>query len=189
MAISLPKKPALGSNNIQSFPKTQYDKIKEIIDALNNITDGTFSTTTLTATTVNGTTVAAGTLTASGATSLGVTNLKAQVTDTGGAFATPIVLTTAQSGRTILLDDAAGLDITLPAIGAGDIGTTFRFFINVEVTSNSYRITAATGDLLFGHVVITDKDAATGDANALISIFRPNGSSHLVTTSQLQDGL
>src|SRR5687768_9353064 len=48
--IALPKKFALGSNNIQSFPKTQYDKIKEIIDALNAITDGVYTMTDLTLT-------------------------------------------------------------------------------------------------------------------------------------------
>lgn len=116
------------------------------------------------------------------ATIIGATNFKRQVTDTGGAFATPIVLTSAQSGRVILLDDAAGLDFTLPAIAAADIGTHFTFFLTVEPTSNSYRFTAATGDLLNGHIIIYDKDLAEGSTEALQQIFQANGSSHLVVT-------
>lgn len=104
------------------------------------------------------------------------------VVSTGGAYATPIVLTAANSGNLYLLNDAAGLDFTLPAIGAGDIGVTFSFRLTVALTSNNYRMTAATGDLLRGHITIIDKDTATGDANALISLFRPNESSHLVVT-------
>lgn len=112
----------------------------------------------------------------------GALNFKRQVTDTGGAFATPIVLTSAQSGRVILLDDAAGLDFTLPALAAADIGTNFTFFLTTEVTSNSYRITAAAGDLLNGHIIMYDKDLAEGSTEAIQQIFQANGSSHLVIT-------
>lgn len=104
------------------------------------------------------------------------------VIDTGGVFATPIVLTAADSGKIYLLDDAAGLDFTLPAIAAAQIGTQFTFFLNVEVTSNSYRFTAQTGDLLFGHVIISDKDVQEDSTESLQALFRPNGSSNLVIT-------
>jgi hypothetical protein len=82
------------------------------------------------------------------------------VVDTGGAFATPIVLTAADSGKIYLLDDAAGLDFTLPAIGASDVGIRYTFFVVTTNTSNSYRFTAQTGDLMRGHVLISDFDAA-----------------------------
>lgn len=111
------------------------------------------------------------------ATIVGATNYKRQVTDTGGAFATPIVLTSAQSGRVILLDDAAGLDFTLPAIGASDVGMFFDFYCTVTLSSNSYRMTAATGDLLFGAVWIADFDTAnTG------TYFAADGSDDLIFT-------
>lgn len=116
------------------------------------------------------------------ATIIGATNYKRQVTDTGGVFATPVVLTSAQSGRVLLLDDAAGLDFTLPALAAADIGTHFLFLLTVEVTSNSYRITAQTGDLLNGHVIMYDKDLAEGSTEAIQQIHQANGSSHLVFT-------
>lgn len=111
----------------------------------------------------------------------GMTGIRT-VTDTGGAFATPIVLTAADSGKIYLLDDAAGLDFTLPAITSAEVGVTYSFRLITEVTSNSYRITAGAADLLVGHVLIFDKDAATGDTNALISIFRPDVSDDLVIT-------
>jgi len=116
------------------------------------------------------------------ATIIGATNFKRQVTDTGGVFATPIVLTSAQSGRVILLDDAAGLDFTLPALAAADIGTHFLFVITVEPTSNSYRMTAASGDILFGHVMLYDKDLVEGSTEALQQVNQANGTSHLVFT-------
>jgi hypothetical protein len=48
----------------------------------------------------------------------------------------------------------------LPALsGAATHGIQYTFFITVQVTSNAYRITAATGDLFRGHVLISDVDA------------------------------
>jgi len=83
------------------------------------------------------------------------------VVDTGGAFATPVVLTAANSGSTYLLDDAAGLDFTLPALtGTATNGIHFRFYVMTTVTSNSYRFTAQTGDIIHGHVLMSDFDAA-----------------------------
>lgn len=90
----------------------------------------------------------------------GTINGKVTVTDTGGAFATPIVLTAAQSGAKILVDDAAGLDFTLPAISSTDIGTTFEFFVTESITSNSFRVTAAAGDLMTGSILLVDDTAA-----------------------------
>jgi len=110
----------------------------------------------------------------------GVANYKRQVTDTGGAFATPIVLTTAQSGRVIKLDDAAGLDFTLPAIATADIGTWFRFVCTVSITSNSYRFTAQSGDLLKGGVWMVDFDAAYTAPQGVF--LEPDGSDDLIMT-------
>lgn len=107
----------------------------------------------------------------------GAVNFKRQVTDTGGVYATPVVLTTAQSGRVILVDDAAGLDFTLPAIAAGDIGTHFKFLVTVTVSSNNFRVTAAAGDLLFGAVWIADFDTANTGA-----YFAADGTDDLILT-------
>ena len=152
--------------------------------AVREIVSGPITPDSVTTGPISGTTGAfSSTLDVTGASTLGgAVNYKRQVTDTGGAFATPIVLTAAQSGRVILLDDAAGLDFTLPALSAADIGTHFLFLLTVEPTSNSYRFTAATGDLLNGHIIIYDKDVAEGSTEALLQVFQANGSSHLVVT-------
>lgn len=109
----------------------------------------------------------------------GVGALKS-VVDTGGVYATPIVLTAADSGKIYLLDDAAGLDFTLPALTAALVGVHYTFFVTVTNTSNSYRFTAQTGDLLNGHVLISDFDAAYTAPQILMA--DANGSSHLVIT-------
>lgn len=88
----------------------------------------------------------------------GTINGKKNVIDTGGAYATPVVLTEAQSGSLILVDDAAGLDFTLPAISADNIGMKFEFLVTVTITSNNFRVTAATGDLLNGGIFMVDFD-------------------------------
>jgi hypothetical protein len=105
-------------------------------------------------------------------------NYKQQVTDTGGAYATPIVLTEAQSGRTILVDDAAGLDFTLPAVAAAQVGTFYKFIVTVSITSNNLRVTAATGDLLRGGVAIVDFDSAN-----TLSYFTPDETDDLIFTA------
>ena len=90
----------------------------------------------------------------------GALNAKLPIIDTGGAFATPIVLTTAQSGNVVLVDNAAGLDFSLPALAAGDVGVHFKFLVTTTITSNSFRVTAQAGDLLRGGVTSVDFDAA-----------------------------
>lgn len=121
-----------------------------------------------------------GTVSSTSGATFGELNYKAQVTDTGGAFATPIVLTAAQSGRVILVDDAAGLDFTLPAISASEVGTKFEFLVTTSITSNSFRVTAASGDLLRGGIAMFDFDAAyTAPQGAY---YTPDESNDLIMT-------
>jgi hypothetical protein len=101
---------------------------------------------------------------------------------TGGAFATPIVLTAADSGKVYLLDDAAGLDFTLPAVTAANVGMTFKFLLQTEPTSNSYRWTAQAADLLIGRIIIFDKDVVEGSTEALLQLNRPDGTDDLICT-------
>jgi len=129
-------------------------------------------------------TLAAGATTITGALSVSTTSTlsgaityKANVIDTGGVFATPIVLTEAQSGSVILVDDAAGLDFTLPAVAAAQVGTWYRFLVTTTITSNSFRVTAAAGDLLRGGVWIADFDTANTGA-----YFTPDESNDLIMT-------
>lgn len=132
----------------------------------------------LAAVTASGAIIGQSTLAITGTSALtGAVNYKTQVTDTGGAYATPVVLTVAQSGRVLLVDDAAGLDFTLPAIGSSDIGTHFKFCVTVSVTSNNFRVTAAAGDLLFGAIWLADFDTANTGA-----YFAADGSDDLIMT-------
>lgn len=127
-------------------------------------------------TTFSGDAAVTGALAVTGASTLtGAVNYKMQVTDTGGAYATPIALTEAQSGRVILVDDAAGLAFTLPAIAAAQIGTTYRFLVTVAVTSNLFSVTAATADLLNGGIWLADFDTANTGA-----YFKADGSDDLI---------
>lgn len=109
---------------------------------------------------ITGAATLSSTLAVTGASTLsGAITYKRNVIDTGGVFATPIVLTEAQSGSVILVDDAAGLDFTLPALAAAQIGIHYKFLVVTTITSNSFRVTAATGDLLRGGLLFMDFDA------------------------------
>lgn len=90
-SIKYPENYSLGQNKVSAFPKTQLAKIKEIIDALNSITDGTYSFDALTATTLASTAI---TLTKANVTQL--TNITTAVTvnATSGVITT-VALTTA----------------------------------------------------------------------------------------------
>jgi hypothetical protein len=132
---------------------------------------------------VTGATTLSSTLAVTGATTLsGAVNFKRQVTDTGGAYATPVALTEAQSGRIILVDDAAGLDFTLPAIAAAQIGTHYKFLVTVSVTSNNFRVTAQAGDLLKGGLWMVDFNAAYDSATRDALWAVPDGSDDLIMT-------
>lgn len=82
------------------------------------------------------------------------------IIDTGGVFATPIVITIGQSGACFLVDDAAGLDFTLPAIASTEVGIYYDFLVQVSITSNSFIVTAQAADLLTGSVYLSDDTAA-----------------------------
>lgn len=81
MAIEYPIKKSLGVD-VHNFPKVQYDKIAEIIDAVNDLTDGTINTTNLalagsltvaTTAAIAGNETVGGTLAVTGATTLSST--------------------------------------------------------------------------------------------------------------------
>lgn len=144
-------------------------------EGLNTLKAASFGSTLA----VTGATTLSSTLAVTGATTVGGTlNYKQEVIDTGGSYATPIVLTEAQSGRTILVDDAAGLDFTLPAVAAAQVGTFYKFLVSVTITSNNLRVTAASGDLLRGGVLVMDFDTANTGA-----YFTPDESDDLIYTA------
>ena len=76
-------------------------------------------------------------------------------------------LTSNQSGKTFVFNDADGAILTLPDSGAGNlIGVYYDFTIAVTATSNAHKIVCAdtTNEKLFGQLHTIDTD--TSDANA-----------------------
>ena len=76
-------------------------------------------------------------------------------------------LTSNQSGKTFVFNDANGAILTLPDSGAGDlIGVYYDFTIAVTATSGAHKIVCAdiTNEKLFGQLHTIDTD--TSDANA-----------------------
>lgn len=71
-------------------------------------------------------------------------------------LAADTTLLAAQSGSTILVS-AADMDITLPAIGADQVGMYFKFLFRTIATDQ--KIIAQTGDILDGGVIIMSTGA------------------------------
>ena len=85
-------------------------------------------------------------------------------------------MTSAMSGSIMLLD-GAGVDYTLPAIGAGDVGMEFWFVTTVTADGTFQTITAGAADLLTGGVSIMSTTAgAENDA------FSPDVTDDLIIT-------
>jgi hypothetical protein len=127
-----------------------------VVDADKNLaTLGTVAMTALTATT--------------GTFSGAITGLRTVVPDT--AFASPTVLTAAQSGALCVFDNTAGSVFTLPAAAAG---IWFDFVIAVGSTSNAARVECASGDFIVGSIMTH----ATDDTG-LSAAFAFNGTTHL----------
>jgi hypothetical protein len=113
----------------------------------------------------------------------GVGVKKSIVSQEAAVFATPTVLTAADSGKEYLLNVLTGAQFTLPIITASVVGSYYDFFVALAPTSNSYKVTGGQAtDLMYGAVLVFDKDTATGDANALVSLFRPDLSNDNILT-------
>lgn len=83
-------------------------------------------------------------------------------------------MTAGMSGSIMLLD-GAGVDYTLPAIGAGDIGMEFWFVTTVTATDQT--ITAGAADLLTGGVMCMSTSAGVEN-----DAFSPDVSDDLIIT-------
>ena len=66
------------------------------------------------------------------------------------------------SGRTILLDTAAGSTVTLPAVSALNLGCRFRFQVSVTATSNSHIIKVANASDIIQGTIFGLSDDGTG---------------------------
>lgn len=91
--------------------------------------------------------------------------------------ASSLAVTLADAGKIYLLNRAAGIAVTLPALAAADVGTFVEFIFVASVTSNTTTITAQTGDLLTGLVVGCDTDTSNA-----VFLDDPDGSDDLIAT-------
>jgi hypothetical protein len=69
-----------------------------------------------------------------------------------------LALAAEDSGKTVVLDRAAGVAVTLPI---ADPGLRFKFFVKTSAATGSYVITAGkTSDLYIGSVTMVDTDTS-----------------------------
>lgn len=99
-------------------------------------------------------------------------NSETIVTITDSAY----TVTKAQSGTTFLLSRAAGIVVTMPDSGDGDIiGNTYTFQILTTASSNAYDIVGGTTDnLLKGAAFMIGAGAGESD------VFNPGGTDHQI---------
>lgn len=84
------------------------------------------------------------------------------------------VTSAAHSGRTVLLDRAAGQAVTLPA--ATGSGNSYKFFVKTTITSNSTTIKVADAtDVMAGAAIVAN------DTDASASIFETAADSDTIT--------
>jgi len=84
------------------------------------------------------------------------------------------VTSAAHSGRTVLLDRAAGQAVTLPA--ASGSGNSYKFFVLTTITSNTTTIKVADGTDVRASVAIV-----ANDSDATASIFETASTSDTIT--------
>ena len=161
--IEYPTKYFLGT--YLSNPKVYFRTIKQLIDNLNAITDGTYTFTALTSTSIS-----TGTLTATGVSNIGVvtenhtaTAKNTTATLTGTEIATGLITSTSAAAVALTFPTAASL---LSAVG-GAIGSSFELIVDNSVGANtitmtpSATITAATA-VITGGDTLTVASGATG---------------------------
>ena len=116
---------------------------------------------------------------------MGSTTFSGPVTSTAGFIsgsdsivtltaATATVTAAAHSGRTVLLDRAAGQALTLPA--ATGTGNSYKFFVLTTITSNTTTIKVADAtDVMAGVAIVAN------DSDASASIFETASTSDTIT--------
>lgn len=87
--------------------------------------------------------------------------------------ATLTVTAASHSGRTVVLDRAAGQAVTLPA--ATGSGNYYRFFVATTITSNSTTIKVVGDDVMAGAAIVAN------DTDASASIFETAADSDTIT--------
>ena len=119
---------------------------------------------------------------------MGSTTFSGPITSTNGfisgsgsivsATAATLTITSAShSGRTVVLDRAAGQAVTLPA--ATGSGNTYKFFVATTITSNATTIKVVGDDTMAGAAIVandTDNSASVFETAATSDTISFNGS-------------
>jgi hypothetical protein len=112
--------------------------------------------------------------------------LKREVIRQSADSDTAITLTTQQSGALILLDEDEAYTITLPAITADDIGTTYEILESVASDNLRSVVTAYDNDYYVGGVTNTFDAAKTDGSTGGIAFLTAGGTD---TTIKFDDDL
>lgn len=187
MAIKLPKNKVLGAPDVKAFPKVQYAKIKEIVDVVNDLTDGT---TSLTEVEVGNGTAAAPSMTftsdsdtglyRSAANTLGVSAGGANIVDIS---ATSVAVASAAALR-IANTTASTTKDTGSAIFEGGIGVEKEIYAGLSINAATY-LTSGDGTVALPAIgPVSDPDSGMYKVGANQLGFAVNAAKRLeVNTS------
>lgn len=159
MSIKYPENYALGQSKVRAFPKKQYEKIKEIIDAVNDLSDRNLDVDTITP--------PSGTLTTDGNFDVtGTSTFEDAVTmesnmDVQGSMTVKDL--TVDSAKTLFCDGLLKLSGTPQTLtGAGAVNTTTKVTLLVTTGANALTL-AAPGAPADGFVKIITMKTDGGD--------------------------
>jgi hypothetical protein len=174
MSIKYPINPSLGAS-VKAFPKTQYDKIKEMIDAINDLaTTATLGATTTTTLSVSGQlTTATGVLYKHTGVAVNTTALATLATVQAGVVA-GLMTSSSMVPVTVTLPSAT---VLATALGA-ETGSWYDFAIDNSSGANTVTLAVDTGATI---AVITP--AITGGATLTVSVVNTIGTFRLYFTS------
>lgn len=162
MAIKQVDKYFLGA--LLTNPKVYYTKIKELIDTLNGITDGTYSFTNLTVDSLTATTASIGTLTVTKSTVTQATSITTGVTINASAGVITTVSSTIAAGGTATFTVTnskctSSSVILLMADGSNTTGTLIADASNIgngsfKINLKNIHASAAFNNILKFHFLI-----------------------------------
>lgn len=168
MAIKDPKNSSLGTPDVHAFPKVQYAKIKEIIDVINNITDGTYTIPTFSATTADITTANIG-LEVIKPTSVAI---NATATATAAQIVSGYITSTSAAATSITTPTATAIGTLIGATR----GTQFDLVIDNSAGAN-------TVTLVLDASIAVVTPAITGGATLTVSTANSIGTFRIIFTS------
>ncbi len=191
MAILLPKNTALGATEVKTFPKKQYDKVKEIVDVVNGLQEGTQAISVTTSTTsgnstVGGSelisgqlTVSAGVLEKHTGVAINTTAAGTLAVVTSGVIA-GLITSTSAAAVAVTLDSVANIIAAFTAAGkpAPAAGSWIDFAIDNSAGANTVTLAVDAGPTI---AVVTP--AITGGATLTVSTANAIGFFRLYFTS------